>query len=155
MGGKQDRQKQVKTLWKRHSLTIMAGAILALWVILYVYSDPKSHPGSFYGNAIADWVGLLISVFATKWFYEKGSRESRQPRRLPKKQAAKFLYEHSLTIVLVLTGIGWLALYLKVNPESKWGTVISNLVSEWTQQIGLVIMTKKLVEIGSKEDENK
>ena len=31
------------------------------------------------------------------------------------------------------------------------GTVVSNIVSEWSQQIGLVLLTKKLIEPGSKE----
>jgi len=61
------------------------------------------------------------------------------------------MHEHSLTIFLVLTGLGWLALFLRVDPESKWGTVVSNITSEWSQQIGLVVLTKKLIETGSKE----
>jgi hypothetical protein len=31
------------------------------------------------------------------------------------------------------------------------GTVVSNIVSEWSQQIGLVVLTKKPIERGSKE----
>jgi hypothetical protein len=46
---------------------------------------------------------------------------------------------------------GWLLLFVRVDPESKWGTVVSNMVSEWSQQIGLILLTKKLIEIGSKE----
>jgi hypothetical protein len=137
--------------WRRHSLSLTAGAITLLWIALYFNADPKSHPGSFFGNAIADWTGLVVTVIATKWFYEKGSKESRQPKRRYINQFSEFLYEHSLTIFLIVTGIGWLTLYSHVNPESKWGTVVSNLVSEWSQQIGLVILTKKLIERGSKE----
>jgi hypothetical protein len=29
----------------------------------------------------------------------------------------------------MLTGIGWVILYSHVNPETKWGTVVSNVVS--------------------------
>jgi hypothetical protein len=61
------------------------------------------------------------------------------------------LHEHSLTIFLCLSGIGWVLLFLQVDPDSKWGTVVSNVTSEWSQQIGLVVMTKKLFESGSKE----
>jgi hypothetical protein len=61
------------------------------------------------------------------------------------------LHEHSLTIFLLITGIGCVALFLKVDPDSRWGTVVSNMVSEWSQQIGLVLLTKKLIETGSKE----
>jgi hypothetical protein len=50
--------------------------------------------------------------------------------------------EHSLTIFLIATGLGWVILFSRVDPESKWGTVVSNIVSEWSQQIGLVVLTK-------------
>jgi hypothetical protein len=108
------------------------------------------HNGLF-GNAMADWIGVVVTILATKWFFEKGSRESRQPRRAYRNKALEFVHEHSLTIFLVLTGLGWLALFLRVDPESKWGTVVSNITSEWSQQIGLVVLTKKLIESGSKE----
>lgn len=137
--------------WKRHSLSLVAAAILLLWFVLYLKSDPHSRLGSFFGNAIADWTGVVITVLATKWFFEKGSKESRQPARTHKSPVLEFLHEHSLTIFLLVTGIGWVALFSKVDPESRWGTVISNIVSEWSQQIGLVLLTKKLFESGSKE----
>ena len=136
--------------WKRHSLSLAAAGVLALWLVLYVKSDTRSHAGSFFGNAVADWTGVVITILATKWFFEKGSGESRQPRRAHSSRVLEFFHEHSLTIFLCLTGIGWVALFFRVDPESKWGTVVSNLVSEWSQQIGLVVMTKKLVERGSK-----
>ena len=34
---------------------------------------------------------------------------------------------------------------------SGWGQVVGNLVSEWTQILGLVWMTKILMEVGSRE----
>ena len=52
---------------------------------------------------------------------------------------------------LLVTGMGWVILFSRVDPESKWGTVVSNIVSEWSQQIGLVVLTKKLIERGSEE----
>ena len=61
------------------------------------------------------------------------------------------LHEHSLTLFLILTGLGWIVAFLKVDPESKWGTVVSNVISEWSQQIGMVVLTKRLIETGSKE----
>ncbi len=137
--------------WKRHSLSLVAAAILGLWVVLYVKSDPTSHPGSFFGNAIADWTGVVVTIMATKWFFEKGSRESRKPHRAYRSRILEMMHEHSLTIFLGITGIGWVALFYRVDPEGKWGTVVSNLVSEWSQQIGLVLLTKKLIERGSKE----
>jgi hypothetical protein len=132
-------------------LSLVAAGVLLLWFVLYVGSDPHSHLGSFFGNAIADWSGVVITILATKWFFEKGSRESRPPRRAHKNKLLEFLHEHSLTIFLLITGIGWVVLFVRMDPDSKWGTVVSNIVSEWSQQIGLVLLTKKLIESGSKE----
>lgn len=140
-------------IWKRHSLSLIAAAILAAWVVLYVASDPRSHPGSFFGNAVADWTGVVMTVLATKWFFEKGSRESRQPQRAHHNRLMEFIHEHSLTIFLVLTGLGWVVLFHRVDPDSRWGSVVSNMVSEWSQQIGLVLLTKRLIETGSKESD--
>ena len=140
-----------RPFWKRHSLSLTAAGILTLWFVLYLQSDPKAHSGSFFGNAIADWTGVVITILATKWFFEKGSRESRKPKITHKNRFLELLHEHSLTIFLLLTGIGWGALFLKVDPDSRWGTVVSNLVSEWSQLIGLVLLTKRLIETGSKE----
>jgi hypothetical protein len=140
-----------KQFWRHHSLSITALAVMTLWLVLYIYADPKSHAGSFFGNAIADWTGVVVTILATKWFFERGSLESRQPRRLYPSFLPEFLHEHSLTIFLAITGLGWVVLYSYVDPESKWGTVVSNIVSEWSQQIGLVLLTKRLIERGSKE----
>jgi hypothetical protein len=143
--------RRTEPLWKRHSLSLVAAGILALWLVLYLPSDPRSHLGSFFGNAIADWTGVVITILATKWFFEKGSRESRQPRRIHSSPTLELLHEHSLTLFLLATGLGWVILFWRVDPEAKWGTVVSNIVSEWSQQIGLVLLTKKLIEPGSKE----
>ncbi len=149
--GKKAANRRRQPFWKRHSLSLVAGGILALWFVLYLGADPKSHVGSFFGNAIADWTGVVITILATKWFFEKGSRESRQPRRRHSNPVLELLHEHSLTLFLIATGLGWIMLFSRVDPEAKWGTVVSNIVSEWSQQIGLVVMTKKLIEPGSKE----
>jgi hypothetical protein len=119
--------------------------------VLYLYSDPKTHLGSFFGNAIADWTGVVVTVIATKYLYEIGSAESRQPRRLWGSLLPERLQHHSLSIFLGLTGIGWTLLYLKMNSEGKWGQVIGNIVSEWTQLLGLVLLTKRFIEDKSKE----
>jgi len=55
-----------------------------------------------------------------------------------------------LTIVLAITGIGWVIVFWEMDPEGKWGQVVGNIVSEWTQILGLVLMTKKLIEVGAK-----
>ncbi len=136
---------------KHHSLSLVAIGILLSWIALYVYSDPETHRGSFFGNAIADWTGVVFTVIATKYFYEIGSAESRQPDRPARNRLFEIVRDHSLTILLGLTGAGWIVLYLKMDSEGKWGEVIGNLVSEWTQLLGLVLLTKRLIEDKSKE----
>jgi hypothetical protein len=136
---------------RAHSLSTMGAADLALWVGLYSRADPHTHIGSFFGNAIADWTGLVVMVIATKYLYEKGSVESRHPPKDVRSSVMEHLRDHSLTIFLLLTGLGWILLYASVDSESKWGQVVGNIVSEWTQILGLVLMTKVLVERHSKE----
>src|ERR1700680_2913357 len=65
----------------RHSLGIASIAILILWTVLYTVSNPKTHWGSFFGNAIADWSGVVVTVIATKYLYERGSSVSPKPGR--------------------------------------------------------------------------
>src|SRR5213082_3065296 len=135
----------------RHALSLATAAILLLWTVLYIYSDPSTHFGSFFGNAIADWSGVMVTVLATKYMYEKGSAESRKPPHEPVNRLLCFLDDHSLTIFLAVTGIGWIVLFRSMNANSKWGQVVGNIVSEWSQLIGLVWLTKRLLEAGSKE----
>ena len=130
---------------RQHSLSIASASILILWICLYSVSSPSTHIGSFFGNAIADWSGVVVMVFATKYLYEKGSAES---RRLPKNLLSPVwerLRDHSLRLFLVITGIGWIALYASMDSEAKWGQVVGNIVSEWTQIFGLVLLTKRLI----------
>jgi len=68
-----------KSFLHQHSLSIVTILVLGAWIVLYKLSDPATHLGSFFGNAIADWSGVLVTVLATKYFYEKGSAESRRP----------------------------------------------------------------------------
>jgi hypothetical protein len=136
---------------RKHSLSIASVAILLLWIVLYIFSDPSTHLGSFFGNAIADWTGVVVTVLATKYMYEKGSAESRKPPKGFLSPLRKKLRDHSLSIFLLVTGVAWVALYLKMNSEAKWGQVVGNIVSEWTQIFGLVLLTKKLIESHSKE----
>jgi hypothetical protein len=136
---------------RRHSLSIVSSAILLCWIVLYLPSNPDTHWGSFFGNAIADWTGLVVTVLATKFMYEKGSAESRKPPHRLLAPIWEKLQEHSLTIFLVITGAGWIVLFARSEPNSKWGQVVGNIVSEWTQIFGLVILTKKLIETHSKE----
>ena len=137
---------------KHHALSLAASGIVLLWVALYVRADPKTHSGSFFGNAIADWIGVLVTVLATKHLYEIGSAESREPGgRQFRSPLMETIRKHSLTIFLLLTGAAWALLYVKMDSEAKWGQVVGNIVSEWTQLLGLVLLTKRLVEQKSKE----
>ncbi len=146
------KQSKEESFLRKHSLSLASVAILCLWIVLYVFSDPSKHLGSFFGNAIADWTGVVVTVVATKYMYERGSAESLKPR--PEEWLSPLrarLRNHSLSIFLLITGIGWVVLYIHMNSEAKWGQVVGNIVSEWTQIFGLVLLTKKLIEKGSKE----
>lgn len=135
----------------RHSLSIACVLILTSWIVLYSVSDPATHIGSFFGNAIADWSGVVVTVLATKYLYEKGSAESRKPHDEMLTPVRRILVDHGLSIFLLITGLAWIVLYVKMNSESKWGQVVGNIVSEWTQIFALVILTKRLIETHSKE----
>jgi succinate dehydrogenase hydrophobic anchor subunit len=145
------RKAKKQSFLGRHSLSIVAAAVLVLWLVLYCFSDPRKHLGAFFGNAIADWLGLLVMVLATKYMYEVGSAESRKPPRHWFLRGMARLQKHSLTIFLIVTGIGWAVLFGYMDANAKWGEVVGNIVSEWTQVLGLVLLTKVLTEIHSKE----
>jgi hypothetical protein len=139
-----------RTLLQRHSLSLSTSAVVIVLIVLYSHSNPSTHLGSFFGNAIADWTGVVVTVIMTKHLYEKGSAESKQPKGKLPSPITEFLREHSLTIFLLITGIGWVLTFRHMKPDSRWGQVVGNIVSEWTQILGLVLMTKRLMEVGSK-----
>jgi hypothetical protein len=56
----------------------------------------------------------------------------------------EWLGEHSLTLFLLVTGIAWVVAFKAMDPNRQWGQVVGNIVSEWTQILGLVLMTKRL-----------
>jgi len=143
--------KKPKNLWRKHSLSLSALSVVILLIVLYRHSNQDTHLGSFFGNAIADWTGVFVTIVMTKFLYEKGSAESKQPKGIVPSAVLEFLREHSLTIFLVVTGIAWIVAFTGMDPTSKWGQVVGNIVSEWTQILGLVLMTKRLMEVGSKE----
>ena len=136
---------------RKHSLSLSALGVVILLIVLYRCSNPSTHIGSFFGNAIADWTGVFVTIVMTKFLYEKGSAESKQPKGKLPSAVLEVLREHSLTIFLVITGIGWVVAFWAMDPGSRWGQVVGNIVSEWTQILGLVLMTKRLMEVGSKE----
>lgn len=142
---------QRKSFVQRHSLSIASIAIVVSWILLYIKSDPSTHLGSFFGNAIADWSGVVVTVLATKYLYEKHSAESRRPPNYECSPIQAFFRDHGLSIFLLITGLAWVIAFIKMDPNGKWGQVVGNIVSEWTQIFGLVIMTKRLIEPKSKE----
>jgi hypothetical protein len=144
------QRRKPQQFLRKHSLSLVALGVVVLLFALYSGSNPATHIGSFFGNAIADWTGVFVTVVMTKYLYEKGSAESKQPKGKVPSAAVEFLREHSLTLVLVITGIGWVLAFRAMDPGSKWGQVVGNIVSEWTQILGLVLMTKRLMEVGSK-----
>ena len=44
-----------------------------------------------------------------------------------------------------------MAAFGAMDPGSKWGQVTGNIVSEWTQILGVVLLTKRFIEAGSKQ----
>lgn len=144
------KRGRVASFFHAHGLSIAAVGIFLLWLILYCFADPKSHIGAFFGNAVADWSGSVVIILGTKYLIERGSSESKQ-RPPPRAGIAGLLYEHSLLIFLFVTGIVWAVLFWRSDPDSKWGQVAGNVLSEWVQMAGLVFLTKALIERGSKE----
>ena len=146
------RTKSPKRGWLHyHSLSIVSVLLLVVWIVAYRLSDPATHLGAFFGNAIADWSGSVVIILGTKYFYEMGSAESRPVAKRKGNRLLELLRCHSLLIFLGVTGLGWLILYLRLKPGDRWGQVVGNIVSEWLQMAGLVYLTKSLIERGSKE----
>ena len=145
------RKKKSPSFLREHSLSLTVAAILVFLLLMYSRSDPSTHLGSFFGNAIADWLGVLVFVIVSKYCYEIGSGESKKPARHFHVRVARLLINHSLTIALALTGAVWVVVYLRSDVNSRWGQVVGNIVSAWAQVLGLVIITKYAWEIGSKE----
>ncbi len=145
------KSRKPQPFLRKHSLSLAALAVVIFLIVLYSGSDPSTHIGSFFGNAIADWTGVFVTIVMTKFLYEKGSAESKQPKGILPSRVMEILREHSLTIFLVITGIGWVLAFWAMDSESKWGQVVGNIVSEWTQILGLVLMAKRFIEVGSKD----
>ena len=74
MGQKQRTRK--RSVLREHSLSLTVVAIMALWFVLYVRGDPSTHLGSFYGNALADWLGTFLIVIATSTSTKSAPRKA-------------------------------------------------------------------------------
>src|SRR2546425_7599615 len=115
------RRRIWRSLFRQHSLSLTVAGILITWFMLYARGDPSTNLGAFYGNALADWLGTFVLVIATKYCYEIGSTESRQPHPKGRGPLARFLIDHSLTIVLVISGIAWAVGYARIDANGKTG----------------------------------
>jgi peptidoglycan/LPS O-acetylase OafA/YrhL len=147
------RSSSSQPFWRRHSLSVIVFAILLLLTALYAASDPNTHLGAFYGNAIADWFGALLIIIVTKRLREQHSCESRPVTIRAKTLWGRLWAEHSLSLFLGIFLIVTTVAYLRHDPNSKWGAVLGNLVSQVVQLLGLVLLTKRLIEQGSKESQ--
>ncbi|HET9029198.1 MAG TPA: hypothetical protein VFN49_03405 [Candidatus Aquilonibacter sp.] len=143
--------KRWRRFWNEHNLSIVTAGILGTWILAYALADQNRHWGAFFGNAIADWSGVVLMVLGTKYLMERGSRESKRQYDRKDSGIRKALKEHSFSIFVVITLGGWILLFNHLDPNAKWGQVVGNLVSEWTQALGLIFLTKRLRERGSEE----
>lgn len=136
----------------RHSLSIVSSAVLLTWVILYIPANPDTHWGSFFGNAIADWSGVVATVICTRILYERGNPDC-QPRLIrDQNPVMRWLKTHTLTIFFGATLLMWIYAFARMNATSKWGQVVGNVVSEWTQILGVIWLTKRFIEGSSVRD---
>jgi hypothetical protein len=90
-----------------------------------------------------------------EWPFVVGEFAGSQPRIYHNEGPSQFsdAAAHSIFFVTsrLVTGIGWLTLYAAMDPNAKWGQVVGNILSEWTQVFVLVLLTKRLIERHSKE----
>src|SRR5690348_1790902 len=108
---KKHKRKLKLRFTKRHGLSLVVASILLLWIALYSISNEQKHWGSFFGNAIADWTGVLVTVLATKHLYEIGSGESKpEPGPALSSRVLEKLRQHSLTLFLLITGGIWVVI---------------------------------------------
>jgi hypothetical protein len=141
-----------RAFFHRYSLSIVSGAILAVWVLFYFPSNPDTHWGSFFGNAIADWSGVVATVICTRILYERGSPECRRRVIHEKNPLLRWIKTHSLTVFFGVTLVIWIGVFARMSATSKWGQVVGNVVSEWTQILGLIWLTKRFVEGSAARD---
>ncbi len=94
---------------------------------------------------------MVCIVVATKYFFEQGSEESRRPPLIAQRSGRGLSRRPFPDARAALTGLGWLWLYARMDPDGKWGQVVGNILSEWVQMIGLVLLTKGLFEEHSRE----
>ena len=71
------RTKSRKTGWLHyHSLSIVSVLLLVGWIIAYHFSDPATHLGGFFGNAIADWSGSVVIILGTDGMFVSSKKSA-------------------------------------------------------------------------------
>ncbi len=135
-----------RSFFQRHSLAFMAGVVLLSWILFYLRADPDTHWGSFFGNAIADWSGVVASIICTRILYERGAPGCRHRKAKDANPVIRWIKNHTLTTFFGVTLIGWIILFANMSATSKWGQVVGNVVSEWTQILGMIWLTKMFYE---------
>src|SRR5271154_1550499 len=135
-----------RTFVQRHTLTIVACVVLLSWIVFYLPSNPDTHWGSFFGKAIADWSGVVASIICTRILYERGAPGSRHRKAKDANLIIRWVKNHTLTVFFGVTLILWIILFAEMSATSKWGQVVGNVVSEWTQILGMIWLTKMFYE---------
>src|SRR5208337_5567377 len=110
-----------KSFLRKHSLGLGALGVVVTLIVAYIRSDPSTHLGSFFGNAIADWTGVLVTVIMTKHLYERGSAESKNPKSKWGSPTLEFLRSHSLTVFLVITSAAWAFVFSRMDTNKSLG----------------------------------
>src|SRR5256885_16461001 len=95
------QKPKTKGFLHKHSLGLATLAVVLGLIALYIRSDQSTHLGSFFGNAIADWTGVFVTVLMTKHLYEKGSSESKKPAGKLRSAVAEIFRESLLRFLLL------------------------------------------------------
>ena len=83
-------KRKPSSFLRKHSLSLAALGVVIVLIFLYRGANPSTHIGSFFGNAIADWTGVFVTIVMTKFLYEKGSAESKQPKGILPSKVLEF-----------------------------------------------------------------
>src|SRR5213596_3578611 len=122
--------KHRRSFLYRHSLSMVAVALLIVWIVGYRMLDPKTHLGAFFGNAVADWSGSVVIILGTTFLYEVGSPESRPVKGKERSAWRDVVHRQSLLISIVIRRGGWRFLSVSMNAERKCAQVVGRVVSE-------------------------
>ena len=63
--------RKSQSFLRKHSLSLAVLAVVIGLIGLYLGANPATHVGSFFGNAIADWTGVFVTMVMTKFLVRK------------------------------------------------------------------------------------